>query len=419
MRSILFRNSFALLLARIGTQLGTAVFTIVLARRLGITGFGEYALIAALIYVANSLTTFGTDMALIREIAARDDLSSLPAALIIQLVLSILLIAVIWLGGGLIPNQSLETLLALKIYILSLIPLAFFTVFTTALRGKQRMEAYAVLNLMAAGLQASAIFLPGITLLTISIFLLMIQIVVAVVAGMVCRLVISNFRRAWRPLRLNPYPLLKLCAPLALLTLFGMVYQRLGIYLLSTMAGATATGLFSAAARTVEASKTIHLAIFAALYPAMALARNDSVNRKELMDNIHVSRNVLLAGGTIAALILFAFANPIIGWLYGNEYISSAPILRILSWALIPFTINNYFTLSFVASNREKLVAYALAASLLGLLILNLWWIPLYGPEGSAWASLAAECIQSIIFLAGRKPVFQLKGASREFSNLS
>src|SRR5271157_2618085 len=95
MHSILFRNSFVLLLARIGTQIGTAVFTVVLARRLGITGFGEYALIAALIYVANSLTTFGTDMALIREIAAQDDLSSLPAALIIQLALSVLLIAAI------------------------------------------------------------------------------------------------------------------------------------------------------------------------------------------------------------------------------------------------------------------------------------------------------------------------------------
>ncbi len=201
MRSILFRNSFVLLLARIGTQIGTAVFTVVLARRLGITGFGEYALIAALIYVANSLTTFGTDMALIREIAAQDDLSSLPAALIIQLALSVLLIAAIWFWGDLIPNQSLETILALKIYILSLIPLAFFTVFTTALRGKQRMGAYAVLNLMAAGLQASAIFLPGITLLAISIFLLVIQIVVAVVAGIVCSMVISNFRRAWHPLR--------------------------------------------------------------------------------------------------------------------------------------------------------------------------------------------------------------------------
>lgn len=174
MHSILFRNSFVLLLARISTQIGTAVFTIVLARRLGITGFGEYALIAALIYVANSLTTFGTDMALIREIAAQDDLSSLPAALIIQLALSVLLIAAIWFWGDLIPNQSLETILALKIYILSLIPLAFFTVFTTALRGKQRMGAYAVLNLMAAGLQASLILLPGITLLKISTFLLVI-----------------------------------------------------------------------------------------------------------------------------------------------------------------------------------------------------------------------------------------------------
>jgi O-antigen/teichoic acid export membrane protein len=419
MRSILFRNSFALLLARIGTQIGTAAFTIVLARRLGITGFGEYALIAALIYVANSLTTFGTDMALIREIAAQDDLSSLPAALIIQLALSVLLIAAIWIWGELIPNQSLETVLALKIYILSLIPLAFFTVFTTALRGKQRMGAYAVLNLMAAGLQASAILLPGITLLTISIFLLAIQIVVAVVAGIVCSMVISNFRRAWHPLRLNPHRLLKLCAPLALLTLLGMVYQRLGIYLLSTMAGATTTGLFSAAARIVEASKTIHLGIFAALYPAMSQAQTDALNKSLWNVTFKLSWRILMAGAVTIALILYLMSTILVRALYGGQFIGSAAILQILGWAFIPFTVNSYLTLSCLAANQEWIVGRALAASLLGLLILNLWWIPLYGPQGSAWASLAAECIQSVIFLMSRKSVLQLKGAPREFSELS
>src|SRR5690348_10935688 len=90
------RNSLWLLAARIGTQGLAVLFTVLLARRLGANGFGEYAFMAAVIFIGNTLTTFGTDMLLIRDIAARDDFSRLPAALFLQLALSVLFIALTW-----------------------------------------------------------------------------------------------------------------------------------------------------------------------------------------------------------------------------------------------------------------------------------------------------------------------------------
>jgi O-antigen/teichoic acid export membrane protein len=86
---------------------------------------------------------------------------------------------------------------------------------------------------------------------------------------------------------------------------------------------------------------------------------------------------------------------------------------------LIPFTVNTYLTLSFLASNRERLVGRALMASLLGLLILNLLWIPARGAEGSAWAALVAESIQSVILLASARSPVRVQGDAREFSELS
>jgi O-antigen/teichoic acid export membrane protein len=86
---------------------------------------------------------------------------------------------------------------------------------------------------------------------------------------------------------------------------------------------------------------------------------------------------------------------------------------------LIPFTINSYFTLSFLASKREKLVGRALGLSLFGALILNLVWIPSRGPEGSAWAFLLAECIQSVILIAGARSFMHVQGEVYEFSELS
>ncbi len=118
------RDSLWLTAARIGAQV-LALFTLLLARRLGNTGFGEYTFAITVIFIGNVLTTCGTDMYFIREIAASGDFSRLPAALWIQLGLSVIFIAGTWMFAPLVPNQSSAAVLTLKIYSLSLIPIAF------------------------------------------------------------------------------------------------------------------------------------------------------------------------------------------------------------------------------------------------------------------------------------------------------
>jgi O-antigen/teichoic acid export membrane protein len=435
------RNALWMILSRFGAQGLAVVFTILLARRLGSAVFGEYAFIVAVIFVANALTTFGTDMLLIREIASTGDFSRLPTALIIQLVLSSLFIAAVWAFSAWIPNQSPDAITALKIYSFALIPLAFFTVFTTALRGVQRMAAYTLLNIFLSMLQVGVVFiLRKQNLVLLASLLLSIQTLTTLFAGLLCSFVMPHF---WREFRLSSFPplpqilsFLKKAAPIAWLALLGIIYQRLNIYLLSTMSGAMDTGIYSAALRAVEASKTAHLAIFAALYPAMAEGvslrapqeRSNLFANKEIASSgfdAHVSTllamtypKLLLAAATMISLILSLLAKQLVLLLYGNEFNESTGVLKILAWVLIPFTINTYLTLSFLASDRERLLGRTLTVSLLGLLLLNLWWIPAKGPTGSAWAALIAECLQSVLLLASARSFVDIQGEIHEFPNL-
>jgi len=443
-----------MILSRFGAQGMAVLFTILLARRLGSAGFGAYAFIATVVFVANALTTFGTDMLLIREIAANGDLSRLPSALVVQLGLSGLFIAALWAFSAWIPNQSPETITALKIYSLALIPLALFTVFTTALRGVQRMDVYSLLNLIVSVLQVGTLLLPNIGIVRLSVLLLSVQTLAALFAGLFCSRTIRYFWQYWRFPSVSLSSFLKEAAPIAFLTFVMMLYQRLNVGMLSIMLGATATGIFSAAFRAVEASKTAHLAIFAALYPAMAsdmswrdfgkqssiqwgkrhaeifpfnwgLLRSLSFDTPEehgLLKQRSLTMTylkLLLAGAIIISLILSVLAKPLVLLLYGNEFGTSAGVLQILAWVLIPFTANTFLTLLFLASKRERLVGRALTVSLLGLLILNLWWIPAKGPEGGAWAALVAECIQSAFLLAGVRSRVPLQGEAHELSELS
>jgi hypothetical protein len=60
----LAKDSLWVLAARLCAQGALALFTILIARRLGSAGFGEYAFIASAVFIGNMLTTFGTDMLL-------------------------------------------------------------------------------------------------------------------------------------------------------------------------------------------------------------------------------------------------------------------------------------------------------------------------------------------------------------------
>jgi O-antigen/teichoic acid export membrane protein len=179
--------------------------------------------------------------------------------------------------------------------------------------------------------------------------------------------------------------------------LLGILYQRSSLILLPLLAGAASTGWFSAGARLVEAAKIGHVAVFTAIYPVMAQARGG--------DGLRWSRGfripglLLLAGALIAALALTLLAGALVSTLYGTQYVSSIPLVRILAWMLIPYTLNSFLTLALLARAEERAIVRALLLSTLTLILLTIWWVPSTGASGAAWAALCAEVTQSFILV--------------------
>jgi O-antigen/teichoic acid export membrane protein len=416
----LARNSLWLLTARIGAQVCAVIVTYLLARRLSLAEFGEYSFIAAAILIGNVLTTFGSDMYLIREIAAKDDLSLLSPALSLQLILSVVFIVFIFAVSPRLPNQISEGISALRIYCFALIPLAFFTVFTSALRGRQKMGVYASLNLTVSILQVVAIWIfmqSGSGIVTLAYLLLVIQSAGTVAAGIFCSTSIPGF---WGVLRIAPSKMTRLfiaCFPIAVIAALGIVYQKLTLTLLSLLGSASLAGLFSASARVVEAARMGHFAALTALYPAMA---NENTKKDSLITFKYSFQLLLLASCALVAVLYF-LAIPIMEIFFGENYQSSAPVLRVLSFTLLPYAINSYLSLRFLVEKREKELMRATFLSLIILLLSNLWLIPRAGVLGAGWASLISEIIQlGLLWFEWRsKRIPFHKGASHELSDPS
>jgi O-antigen/teichoic acid export membrane protein len=419
----LARNIFWQFVSRFGTQALMVLFTILLARGLGSSGFGEYAWIAAVIFVGNALTTFGTDMLLIREIANQDSLQRVPDALALQLILSAIFILLAWAAAPWLPNPGREAVLGVRIYSLALIPLAFTAIFTTVLRGKQLMHALTALNLGGAALllAGGVVFLQSgvVSIARLAEILLLCQTTAAGMGALLCARLLPGFWHGWRVSKSAILNLARSSAQLGFLTLVGMLYQKLSVLMLAGIGGAGMTGWYSGTARVVEAAKTAHLAAFTALYPAMA---------EESLPEVRGTRSVqlpwqgtfrftwllLLAGAAAAALVLSLGAGPVMLLLFGTGFGPSAQALQVLVWILLPFTINTFFSLALLAQHCEKAVMRVQVFGLAALVLLSAWAIPHWGLLGACLASLLAESLQTVAyFLQARgiasngEPVFK------------
>lgn len=395
--SRLARDSLWLLTARIGAQASLVVVTYLLARRLGAEGFGEYAFISALILIGNVLTTFGSDMYLIREIAAKNDFSEASSVLALQLFLSCLFIGLVFPFASYLPNQTNESVLALKVYSLALIPLAFFTVVTSVLRGAQQMTAYAWLNFLLPFIQAAAIFLfiqRGTGIVQLAYLLLIVQALGAVLSGILCVIVAPGLLSGLRFSLKNFTSLFVACLPIALIAVVGIVYQKLSLVLLSFFGDNSMVGSFSAAVRVVEAARIGHIAAFTVFYPALA-----SADDNRLPKSFRLAWIFLLAVSAGGSILLFLLAKPIMEIFFGAEYASAILVLKILACTLIPYTVTSYLILAFLARKKEAIILRVLTLSLILLLALNLWLTPLTGQVGAGWAVLIAETVQAVMFV--------------------
>jgi O-antigen/teichoic acid export membrane protein len=177
--------------------------------------------------------------------------------------------------------------------------------------------------------------------------------------------------------------------------------------MLSTLDGPAITGWFSAALRVVEASKTVHLAAFTAIYPAMAYAAGSQpagevglTGGAPWRGSFKLSWKLLVIGAGLVSTGLFFLAAPLTGFLYGSQYAPSVPALKLLAWILIPFTVNTFYSLFYLANHKEKLVMYVQLAGLVALVVLNAWWIPKWGLSGACLVAILAESAESVIYLA-------------------
>jgi len=373
------RNSIWLLLARLTAQTLAILFTIIIARKLGVDGFGQFSFIASLLLVGNTVTNFGTDTFLVRETARADQVTETAAqSLSLQLLLSAL-----YCLAMLVFRST-----PLFLYSLALFPLAIFSVNNALLRALNRMDLFWFLSLLNGVIQIlAAIFSSNVY--TLCLFLLFGQILLSGFSYSICRASLPTFRLF--PLK-KFSPIFKLILPFAALTILLVLIQRLGVLITSLFLGDSVTGLFSSITRIVDGLKLGHYAILGALLPALSRGHVDSWR------SFRKAFGFLMSVSFGFAFVLLLFARPVILIFYGDEFTQAADPLALLGWSLLPYTVSSFISYDLIARGLENVVVKSALVSLIIYLILYVWLIPTQGLTGAVWAALIGECLQGIVF---------------------
>ena len=201
----------------------------------------------------------------------------------------------------------------------------------------------------------------------------------------------------------NDYHLIKHIIPISLFfssAIIITVYSQFDTLMLGFLSGDVEVGLYNAAVKIKTMIISISSGLTVVLIPRMTYYC--VVDKNKFYNLLKKSLEISLV--FIMPLILFVLINTsdVVLFLCGEEYLPAISTIRILVACVIPLILTNLFgNQILVPKGNEKRFTVAVFVGMIINLLLNLVFIPIYGAEGAAFATLITETSNVIIMSYG------------------
>jgi O-antigen/teichoic acid export membrane protein len=399
------RRRFATNLLYSGITSGSAVLLLILlivaGRVLGDADYGKFSYALALATIFETLMDFGLNQVTVRQVAReRERASSILANTVgLKFLWSGLALAVLVVMATALRH---ETDVRLACYLLggSSVLRSYLLTVRGIFQGLERFgwESIVVLTDRALLLILGATVLlagGGIEALAITFVIsraIALTLAVIFVRVQVGGPAVAFERDVWRELQ-------RAAIPFGFFMVVLNLYSYIDMVMLGVMRTNVETGWYSAAYRIYEGLTYAPSLIAAVLTPRLsALFIADRALHARLARQ-WVAVSVLLA--VVVGAVLVLVARPLIGLLFGADYLPAASALQILgAGAVFVFAIWILHAVA-ISANREMLL---LTTGLVGLAVnvgSNLVLIPRQGINGAALATIIGECVSAAMLSYG------------------
>jgi len=364
----------------------SVMLTSVLSRRLGVTGYGNYILITALINLLITTANWGTQIIGVRELSRTKSEGQLIGSLgllrfYLSLITSILAVIAIVVFPAFTKIRTVS-LLVIPIIFAANFSQLFNIIFQTKLRMDLKTTFQIIDQIVLFGL---TLFLlnQGLELSAPLIAILAAKLITSLLAYSKARKFIAEKikinKEIFKKIALASIPLG------AQLTLFTAYDQAVDSFLIKNYLGAGQVGFYGLAYKIYSNLVLPAYYLNSTILPILSSKNKQS--KKGL-----VIGSLLTAGGIILVVpITFLFSNLIIQLIAGSAFSVSSQILRILSLSLIFAYFNHLTGFYLIAKDRQMDSLIISAVGLIWNLILNLIFIPTYGISAAAWITVSTE----------------------------
>lgn len=404
------RNTAVQVAGEVLSKLASAAFYVVMARELGRDGFGEFTFALSLALLLTTLSGFGTDALVTREVAREGGGHDLfwPALRIKSSVGMVAVLAAVGVAAA--GSWSTDTVVSVALLgVAALVELLSKTVYAT-FQGVEDMRPVALALLLQRVFTAAA----GIAALVAGAGVVVVAVVYLAGAVLAQLWAQRRLRAAGiRPPRMRDRErtraLFRESLPLGLATLLGTVLFRVDTTILALMKDGAAVGIYGAAYRLLETTLFLSYAFGAALLPA--LSRADRTTTPSLATLFGAATKVVAITLVPLGLTFALFARPIVDLLYGDAYGAAAAPLRLLGGAAAFYGWSYLASGTLIAGRRQRLIPWVTGAVMVQNIALNLIFVPSHSYRAAAAATSISEATLAVamtvfvVRLSGRVPL--------------
>lgn len=172
------------------------------------------------------------------------------------------------------------------------------------------------------------------------------------------------------------------------------LHYRIDIVLLEHLSNTEQVGVYSVAVNLAEMLWLFSAALQTVNFSYSAVAKEPSVHSTKTARLVRV----VLWGSVGPCLALYFAAPLLIKGAYGDAYAASGNVVRAILPGIWISVVLKVLNSDLAGQGRPNAALYTHFCALALNIVLNLWWIPLYGAIGSAWASSLSYSFGAAIY---------------------
>jgi O-antigen/teichoic acid export membrane protein len=388
------QNTIVLVAGQIIGVFLSFIASIFLVRSLGNVGFGQYSVVYSFLTLFGWLVSFGTDNLIVRDAAKNPQeadriWSNGICTQILFSGLTIGVMVVIALGMGYRREMVILFLLA-SMEMIILIPWRFVgRIFQVRL---QQWRA------VTATLIRQTLWL--IILVIGTHFSVSLQVLIG--ARTVITVLEVLLLWWWSKPFFNFHPvinysrvmdLLKISWPLALAALSASIYHRVDQVMIERFLTAGELGYYATAVNLAGLMSIIPNAFMASVYPLLC----QHVTYPDRFERIaNTSFRWLLSSSIVVACLFVIVGEPLVVFIYGNQFAYSGRILGVLGWSQVAICFGVIAAQILISREKQLYLTLATIVGAIVNILGNIVILPRYGIIGAAWVNVFSYSLASI-----------------------